>query len=123
MRTYAQQGYVAAARVGIPLHHRACSMKAKNRFDSLMHAVCVGHGYCGGRHGDKFMHVTDFIPQAGDVTADQFVEWVFLAEYENESERMSPRWDRHRQRIRDFFVEHMGSDVVDASQLKWGVKG
>lgn len=98
-------------------------MKSKNRFDSLMHAVCAGHGYCGGMHGDKFMHVTDFIPRSGDVTADQFVEWVFLAEYENESERMPPRWDRHRQRIRDYFVEHMGSDVVDASQLKWGVKG
>jgi hypothetical protein len=92
-------------------------MKVKNRFDSLMHAVCVVHGYCGGMHGDKFMHVTDFIPQAGDVTADQFVKWVFLAEYKNENERMSPKWDRHRQTIRHHFVEHMGSDVVDASQL------
>jgi hypothetical protein len=54
-----------------------------------MHAVCVGHGYCGGVHGNKFMHVTDFIPQSGNVTADQFVEWVFQAEYENESERVS----------------------------------
>jgi hypothetical protein len=121
--SYAQEAYIAAARISIPLHHRAFSMKAKNRFDSLMDAVCAGHGYCGGMHGDKFMHVTDFIPQSGDVTADQFVELVFLAEYENESERMSPRWDRHRQRIRDYFIEHIGSDVVDVGQLKWGVEG
>ncbi|WP_146770346.1 hypothetical protein [Mesorhizobium hawassense] len=123
MWTYVQKGYVTAARVGIPLHHRACFMKTNDRFYSLMHAVCAGHGYCGGMHGDKFMDVIDFIPESGNVTADQFVEWVFLAEYENESERMSPRWDRHRQRIQDYFVEHMGSDAVDASQLKWEVEG
>ncbi|MGO4339924.1 hypothetical protein AB4037_34100 [Labrys sp. KB_33_2] len=121
MPTYAQEGYGAKARADDPFHNRVCSMKAKNRFESLIHTVCVCHGYCGGMHGDKFMHVTDLIPRSGYVTPDQFVEWVFLAEYENESERMAPRWDRHRQKIRDCFVEHMGSDVVDAGQLKYGV--
>lgn len=84
-----------------------------------MRAVCVGHGYCGGLHGDRFMHVTDYIPQSGDVTADQFVEWVFLAEHGGQTYRPSPMLDRHRVRLRAFFVEHMGADVVDASQLRW----
>jgi hypothetical protein len=94
-------------------------VKKREGFDALMHAVCAGHGYCGGMHGDKFMHVTHFIPQTGKITADQFVEWVFIAEYESIDERHSPRYQRHRDRIRDYFIEHIGSDVVDASLLRW----
>lgn len=91
----------------------------KLNFDALMYEVCVTHGYCGGLHGDKFVHVTDLLPKDGSVTADQFVDLVFLAEYQNERERNSPRWQRHRQTIRNWFVEHMGSEVVPASRLRW----
>ena len=98
-------------------------MNTDTKFYRLMHAVCAGHGYCGGMHGDKFVHVTDLIPDSGVVTADQFVEWVFFAEYRNERERNSPRWNHHRETIRRYFVEHMGSDAVDASQLRWDACG
>jgi hypothetical protein len=92
-------------------------------FESLMHDVCVGHGYCGGVHDDRFMHVTDFIPESGPVTADQFVAWVYLAEYgRSEEDGYSPLWARHRQTIRNWFVEHMGSEVVDSARLKHGVQ-
>ena len=94
-------------------------MEKKNSFASLMDAVCVGLGYCGGMHGDTFVHVTDLMPQSGQVTADQFVELVFQAEYQNLSERMSPRWKQHRERIREYFKKNMGSEVVDANQLRW----
>lgn len=84
-------------------------------FDALMHEVCVGHGYCGCMKYGKSLHVTDFIPAEGPVTADQFVEWVFLAD--NENPNLGPT--AHKRAIRAAFVKHMGADVADARLLQW----
>ncbi len=49
-----------------------------------MHFVCVDWGYCGSvKANGTPLHVTMFIPDEGPVTADQFVEWVFLADNMN----------------------------------------
>jgi len=55
------------------------------------------------------------------VTADQFVEWVFLADNMNPND--GPDWyPTHKSNIRAAFVEHMGGDVVDAKLLRWEIE-
>jgi hypothetical protein len=91
----------------------------KNGFDALMDFVCVGHGYCGSIHRDGTpLHVSLFIPDKGPVTADQFVEWVFLADRENPN--VEPDRKQHcKDAIRAAFVAHMGGEMVDAERLRW----
>ncbi|KQM67442.1 hypothetical protein ASE75_00305 [Sphingomonas sp. Leaf17] len=90
----------------------------KDGYDQLMHVVCVEWGFCGCIKNDQPMHVDQLIPSEGPVTADQFVEWVFLADDMNPNSQPE-RWTRHKLAIRAAFVEHMGGDLVDASQLRW----
>jgi hypothetical protein len=91
----------------------------KAGYDALLHEVCVGYGYCGCMKGGRDLHVSDFIPSEGPVTADQFVEWVFLAD--NRNPNLGP--DTHKRAIRAAFVKHMGNDVVDATRLRWSDAG
>jgi hypothetical protein len=86
-------------------------------YNALMHEICVGWGYCGCIKDDKPLHVDDFIPESGPISADQFVEWIFLAENLDPAERPKSHWDG----LRAAFVKHMGTDVVDATRLKWSV--
>ncbi len=65
------------------------------------------------------MHVTLLIPPEGSVTADQFVEWVFLAE--NWDPNSSAAW-QHKDTIRAAFVEHMGAETVEASALQYSAE-
>lgn len=89
-------------------------------FDSLMRVVCVEWGYCGSIHRNGTpLHVTLFIPDEGPVTADQFVEWVFLADRENPNVDLG-RMQRHKDALRAAFVQHMGGEVVEARRLRWG---
>jgi len=81
----------------------------------LMDKVCVGLGYCGCIKDDKPLHVDDFIPPYGMVTADQFVDWVILAD--NLNPNLAP--SENKRAIRVAFVECMGADVVDATRLTW----
>lgn len=90
----------------------------KDGFDQLMHEVCVEWGFCGCIKNEQPLHVDQLIPSEGLVTADQFVEWVFLADDMNPNSEPE-RWSRHKAAIRAAFVEHMGSDVVNASRLRW----
>jgi hypothetical protein len=89
---------------------------AKLGYDALMHEVCVGWGYCGCMKDGQPLHVDLFIPAEGPVTADQFVEWVFLAD--NTNPNLMP--DTHRKALRQAFLRHMGGETVDAKLLKWG---
>lgn len=93
-------------------------MDAKPGYDALMHEVCVERGWCGGIVDGQPSHVSDFLPDSGPVTADQFVDWLFLADGMDPAEQPA-RWERHKQGLRDAFVRHMGSDVVDAALLQW----
>jgi hypothetical protein len=89
-------------------------MVAEPGYDALMHDVCVVWGFCGCRKDGVNLHVDLLIPSAGRVTADQFVEWVFLAENLNPK-----RWEKQKAAIRDAFVRHMGAETVDARRLQW----
>jgi hypothetical protein len=96
-------------------------MDRKFRYEALMHDVCVGRGWCGGVVDGQLSHVDFFIPHTGPVTADQFVDWLFQAE--NMDPAAEPeKWHKHKDGLRGAFVRHMGSDVVDASLLKWDVR-
>ena len=93
-------------------------MSGSRNDDSLRHEVCVGQGWCGGTVDGKPAHVDDFIPESGQVTAEQFVDWLFRAE------GMDPvvdleLWQKHKDGLKTAFVRHMGADVVDASMLRW----
>ena len=87
-------------------------------YDNLMNVVCVEWGFCGCIKHEEPLHVDMFIPSEGPVTVDQFVEWVFLADNVNPNSEPE-RWQRQKAAIRAAFVDCMGAEVVDASQLQW----
>jgi hypothetical protein len=85
-------------------------------FDALMHDACVRWGFCGCIKREQPLHVTTLIPPNGPVHANQFVEWLLLADNVNPN---LERYDRHKVALAAAFVTHMGSDVVDAALLRW----
>ena len=93
-------------------------MMERRGYDQLMHILCADLGFCGCIKHERPMHVDLLIPPEGPVTADQFVEWVFLADDMNPNSE-AERWQPHKAAIRTAFVECMGADTVDASRLRW----
>lgn len=89
---------------------------SENGFDALMHDACVVWGYCGCMKGGEPLHVTHLIPPDGPVHAAQFVEWLLLADDVNPN---LPKYERHKAALIASFVKNMGSDLVDASLLRW----
>jgi len=93
-------------------------MTANTAYDALMDEICVGLGFCGCIKDDRPSYVRQFIPSRGPVTADQFAEWVFLADDMNPHAEPK-RWENLKEKIRRAFIRHMGAEVVDARLLKW----
>ena len=89
-------------------------------FDGLMDEVCVGLGFCGSgsRRAGTHLHVTKFIPEEGDISADLFVEWLFLADRYDPNAHPDQSL-RLKGQLRRAFVKHMGAEVVDAKLLRW----
>lgn len=100
--------------------NETASRKPGALHNALMDEVCVGRGWCGGIVDGQPSHVDDFIPESGPVTADQFVEWLFMADDMDPKEDPS-KWQKHEQGLREAFIRHMGHDIVDASLLKWAL--
>jgi hypothetical protein len=94
--------------------------KGNPAYNALMDEVCVERGWCGSIVNGKLCHVDDFIPEAGPVSADQFVDWLFKADGVD-ADAHPEKWRKHQVGLRDAFVRHLGSEVVDASALKWNV--
>ena len=82
-----------------------------------MDRICVGLGFCGGSVDGESVHVTDFIPKSGIVTADQFVDLVLLGDGVDPVNH--PFSDSLIGQIRQAFIDHMGAEPVDASELRW----
>ncbi len=93
-------------------------MGATPGFDALMDEVCVKLGFCGSVKNDQPLHVGMFIPDEGTVAADQFVDWVFLADGMDPAAEPA-RWEPLKRQIRAAFIRCMGGDLVDASALRW----
>lgn len=93
-------------------------MEHKPDYNALREEVCVERGWCGGIVNGRVTHVDDFVPESGLVTADQFVDWLFAADGVD-AEEDPLKWKPHKQGLKEAFIRHMGSDVVDASLLTW----
>ena len=90
-------------------------MDCNPAYDALLHEVCVRLGFCGSVVDGEPLHVDQFVPESGPVSADQFVNWVFRAE------GMDPDGAdalKHAHSLREAFVRRMGVEVVDAVVLK-----
>ena len=95
-------------------------MSGNPSYNALQNEVCVECGWCGGIVDGKTSHVDNFIPEAGPVSADQFVDWLFLAEGMDPSEDPE-KWQASKEDLRHAFIRHMGAEIVDASMLQWDV--
>jgi hypothetical protein len=91
-------------------------MKNKSDFDGLLRAVCIHYGFCGSLQDEGTLHVTDFIPERGKVSVDQFLEWLYMAE--GEQSPSSPSGMIVREKLRSCFIGYMGSHVVTAYKLR-----
>lgn len=98
-------------------------MARPNRFDGMMLESCVELGWCGSVKGAQRRHVTDFIPEAGPVSAEQFVEWLIRADGFESDQLSASQIERWMLQLRAVFVRHMGADVVDASVLRSNYRG
>lgn len=86
---------------------RKKSLPPNRDYARLQNKVCVGLGYCGTVKNGKTLHVDDIIPSYGMVTAEQFAEWVILADDLNPN--LAP--SEHKKMIRAAFIEFMGADL------------
>ena len=84
-------------------------------YDKLLTYVCVSLGFCGSVVDDQPLHVGQFLPETGTLTAEDFADALFKAEG-LDPEGSTAR--RFRSNVRDAFVRHMGVSAIDASLLR-----
>ena len=87
-------------------------MGKPTKFNGMMHDYCVNKGWCGSVIDGKASHVSDYIPDEGLVTADQFVTWLMRAEGLDSSDL------KVRKNLIQVFIKHVGSYRVDAALLR-----
>lgn len=93
-------------------------MAKPSAFDAMMHELCVGKGWCGSVIDGAPSHVTDYIPDKGEVSAEQFVDWLIKADGEDPSQN-SPQMRRVKTALIDVFIKYMGAQSVDAARLRF----
>ncbi|WP_150124948.1 hypothetical protein [Tsuneonella mangrovi] len=94
-------------------------MVGSTAYNRLMHELCAVRGWCGGIVDREPSHVDDFIPDSGEVTANEFIDWLFKAEGYEPSHEPPERVAAFRTEFFALFVQVMGAAQVDATQLKW----
>ena len=87
-------------------------MTKPNKYNGMMNDFCVKKGWCGGVVDGKPLHVSQFIPKEGVVSADQFVTWLMTAE------GVDPSDIGVRKELISVFMKHMGNYKVEARRLK-----
>lgn len=92
-------------------------MSRPGAFDGMMFELCSELGWCGSAKNGRWIHVCDFVPHSGSVSADEFARWGVLAEGIDLDQMDLPEIKRWLSTIKAVFVKHMGHEVVDASQL------
>jgi hypothetical protein len=93
-------------------------MGRTNSFDGMMHEFCVKLGWCGSVKDGKQLHVSDFIPETGPVSADQFARWLIAADGFDPDQLSGSEFRLLMGQLTSVFIKHMGADVVDASNLR-----
>lgn len=91
-------------------------MGRPNAFDGMIFEFCAKLGWCGCVKDGKPLHVADFIPRTGPVSADEFARWLVAAD------GLDPdKFSRSElTQLQTVFVRHMGARVVDANRLRAG---
>lgn len=87
-------------------------------YEAMMHEFCVDLGWCGALVDGRSQHVDDYLPECGEVTADQFVEWLVRADGEDPDSELCARRD-WKAKLKSVFVKHMGAEVVSVESLQW----
>lgn len=82
----------------------------------LTEILCVVHGWCGSVVDGEYRRVDDYLPISGPVTAEQFAEWVILAEGQDPDGAIA-RAQGWRATIENVFVECIGARVFDAQDV------
>jgi hypothetical protein len=93
-------------------------MGRPNAFDGMMHEFCIELGWCGCVRDGKRLHVSDFIPETGPVSADQFAKWLITADGFDSDQLSASEFRRLMPQLMAVFVKHMGANVIDASNLR-----
>lgn len=88
----------------------------------MAYELCAKFGFCGSAHTGRMVRVTDFIPDSGSVTADQFIEWLLLADGYDPA-KQGEAFRHFKTVLHGVFVKHMGADIVDASLLRYSATG
>ncbi|WP_441241756.1 hypothetical protein [Tardiphaga sp. 768_D3_N2_1] len=89
-------------------------MGRPNAFDGMMHEFCAKLGWCGHIENGKPLHVSDFIPETGHVTAEDFVQWLIIAEGLTPEQLSASEVSL----LKAVFVRHLGTSAVDAHRLR-----
>ena len=90
--------------------------KAGRGLDALLQWVCVTMGHCGGIVEDEPRHVTDYFPEGGHVSANEFAHWAFLVEGDKMTMDEVLCHD-HGASIRDAFIHFMGAETVSVERM------
>ena len=98
-------------------------MGRPNAFNWMMHEFCASHGWCGCIRDGKPLHVSDFIPATGPVSADEFARWLIMADGLDPDQLSASEIRRWMPQLKAVFVRHMKADVVDASGLRSEYRG
>ena len=93
-------------------------MGRPNAFDGMMHEFCVKLGWCGCVKDGKPLHVSDFIPETGPVSADEFARFLIMADGFDPDRLSDSELRGLMTQLKAVFVKHMEADVVDASNLR-----
>jgi hypothetical protein len=94
-------------------------MVGPNAFDGMIHEFCVKLGWCGGVKDGKSLHVSDYIPETGRVSADEFARWLIKADGLDPDQLSASEF----RQLKAVFVKHMGAGVIDAEKLRSGYRG
>ena len=98
-------------------------MGRPNAFDGMIREFCVKLGWCGCVTDGKRLHLSDFIPETGPVSADEFARWLIAAEGFDPDQLSASERRRWIPQLREVFVKHMGAKVVDSSNLRSEYRG
>jgi hypothetical protein len=85
-------------------------MGRPNKFNGMMNEFCVGLGWCGC--------VSEFIPETGPVSADDFARWLIMADGIDPNRTSASDIGRWMHQLKAVYVKHMGAEVIDASNLR-----
>lgn len=85
-------------------------------YDGMIHEL-VARGWGGSVRDGKWVGLSDFIPPAGPVTAEQFADWQIQAAG-HDLDMVNNQTRRWQQKLVEIFVRHMGAEIVEASILR-----